>query len=83
MVALVCDVILFGSVNLYLWILRVDLPLNEALQRLRRPDVELNASANRGNFKAEVFLVSAIRLEFARIAQNTVQARKHLFGGEL
>ena len=83
MVALVRDVIFFGGVNLYLRVLSVDLPFNEALQRFRRPDVELNASANRGNFKAEVLLVSAIRLELARIAQNTVQARKHLFGGEL
>ena len=83
MVALVRDVIFFGGVNLYLWILRIDLSFNEALQRLRRPDVELNASADRGNFKAEVLLVPAIRPEFARIAQNTVQARKHLFGGEL
>ena len=45
--------------NLDSWVLRVNLPLDETLQRSWRPDIKADLAVNRGDFKANMLLLPA------------------------
>ena len=83
MTSFVTDIILVGGMNLHTGILGIDLPFDEALEGFWHPYVELNAPADTGDLEAQVFLVSPVEAKFFVVAEDTVEACKHLFCGEL
>ena len=73
MITFVLGIIFTGPVDLDGWVLGVDLPLDEALQGPRRPDVEPNLPIDRSYLKTQMFLRSPAQFELMFITQDAVQ----------
>ena len=80
MVAFVGNVIFVGLVNLHGWVLGINLAFYKALQRFWHPYVKTDLAINRGNLEAKMLLNTAIKPQLFFVAQNTMKARKQLFG---
>ena len=65
-------VVFFLFVDLYRWVLGINLPLYKSLQMLGRPDIKAQAPVNRGYLQADVLLECAREFEFALGAQDAV-----------
>jgi hypothetical protein len=81
--SLVCDVVFIGGVNLYLGVLRIDLPFYEALEGLWHPYVKLNSSTYAGDFEAQVLLVAPVEAELFVVTEDAMEAGEHLLCGKL
>ena len=83
MLTLVGYIIFVGSMDLYGWVLRIDLSFNEALQSFWYPGIKTDLAIYGGNLKTKMFLDAAAVFKLRFVAKNTVKAGEKLLVGKL